>query len=78
MLEKVIHILSDYTDIPAESITADSRMIGDLGLSSLELISLLAEFEDEFSVSIDESQAMELQTVRDVVCLLESISTAKA
>ena len=53
-------------------------MIGDLGLSSLELISLLAEFEDEFSVSIDESQAMELQTVRDVVCLLESIPTAKA
>ena len=78
MLEKVIRILSDYTDIPADSITGDTRIIGDLGLSSLELIGLLAEFEDEFSVTIDESQAMELQTVKDVVCLLESIPTAKA
>ncbi|MBR6321235.1 MAG: acyl carrier protein [Lachnospiraceae bacterium] len=78
MLEKVIRILSDYTDIPAETITGDSRLIGDLGLSSLELISLLAEFEDEFSVSIDEAKAMELQTIKDVVCLVESLPAGNA
>ncbi|MBO4452509.1 MAG: acyl carrier protein [Clostridia bacterium] len=73
MLEKVIKILSEYTDIPAEKITGESRLTGDLDLSSIELVGLLVEFEKEFSVSIDEAQAVEFQTVNDVVRFLESI-----
>lgn len=78
MLEQVIAILSDYTDTPAEKITGDSRVMGDLGISSVDLIFLMGRLEDEFSVTIDETATQDLQTVKDVVRLVESLAAVKA
>ena len=73
MFEKVIGILSDYTDVPPESISGESRLIGDLGISSFELIGLICMFEEEYGVTIDESKIVELQTVNDVVEFLNGL-----
>jgi acyl carrier protein len=50
MLEKVIKILAEYTEADVSSITEESRLVADLGLSSLDVINVVVAFEDEFGI----------------------------
>ncbi len=71
MLEKVIEIISDHQGIDAATITADSRFITDLGLSSYDLVSLVSRFEDEFDIEVPDRQIKLLKTVGDAVKFIE-------
>lgn len=55
MLTTVIDILSEYTDVPKERINEDSRLIGDLGLTSLDIVNIIVRFEDEFDITINDA-----------------------
>ena len=72
MQEKVIKILTEFTDVPYESITGDSRLVGDLGITSLDVVGILSRLEEEFRFNIDESADFDFQTVNDVVSFLNS------
>ncbi len=72
MLDKVIAIISEYQGIPADSINADSRLVGDLGLSSYDVISLIGRFEDEFDIEIPDRKIKMMKTINDVVEFIES------
>ena len=50
MLDKVISIISEYQDIPADTIHADSHLVNDLGFTSYDVVSLVGKFEDEFDI----------------------------
>ena len=45
MLEKVVKIIADYQKIDPATVTPDSRLVADLGLSSLDVVMLLCQFE---------------------------------
>ena len=47
MFERTVSILKEYVDKNCV-ITMESALVDDLGLSSLEVINIVAEFEDEF------------------------------
>lgn len=68
MLEKTIEILSEYTDC---DMNADSALVDDLGLSSLEVINIVASFEDEFDIEIPDRIIPTLRTVGDIAEYLE-------
>lgn len=72
MQEKVIKILTEFTDVPYELITGDSRLVGDLGITSLDVVGILSRLEEEFRFNIDESADFDFQTVNDVVSFLNS------
>ena len=72
MQEKVIEILTEFTDVPYELITGDSRLVGDLGITSLDVVGILSRLEEEFRFNIDESADFDFQTVNDVVSFLNS------
>ena len=65
--ERVIQIISDKLALDPDQITPDSRFNEDLGADSLDVVELLMALEDEFGLTIDEEEAENIVTVRDVV-----------
>ena len=73
MLEKLREIMTQYVEIDADDITEDKRLIEDLGFNSYDFMSLLGELEEEFDVTIDESDVMDIHTVGEVIEYLENL-----
>ena len=71
MLEKIIAILSEYTDIEPEKITQETSFKNDLALDSLQLINLAGDIEEKFNVTVSDRDAMNLRTVGDVIRFVE-------
>ena len=66
-LEKVQNILADQFEVAADSISADTNIVDDLGADSLDVVELIMSVEDEFGISIADEDASELMTVAKVV-----------
>jgi acyl carrier protein len=73
MLNKVKDILLEYTEVPEERTNEDSRLIGDLGLTSLDIVNIIVRFEDEFDITVNERSIASLQTVGDVAKKLNEL-----
>ena len=71
MFDKTVEILGDFIDIDSAGITRDSALVDDLGLSSLEVINIVAAFEDEFGIEVPDRIIPTLRTVGDIVDFLE-------
>ena len=69
MYERVVGVLSDFVD--GSEITPDSALVEDLGLSSLDVINIVAAFEDEFGIEVPDRVIPTLRTVRDITDYLE-------
>ena len=65
MLEKITYLIRQYVSSDAV-IEKDSNLITDLGLTSFDLATMAADLEDEFEISIDTSEMMEIKTVSDI------------
>ena len=73
MFEDVAKILSEQLNIPQEKITIDSDIVKDLGADSLDVVELLMTLEDNTGKAIPEEKVTGVQTVGDVVNLLQSL-----
>lgn len=71
MFEQVRDIIATYKRIDPKSITMDSALVKDLGLSSLDLVSLVSIFEDTFDFELAEEAIPKISKVADIVQLLE-------
>lgn len=69
MFEKVKDIISNFTEV--EDITPESSLMGDLELTSFDLVALVAEFEAEFDIEVEDREIMDFVTVGDIVKFLE-------
>ena len=72
MLEKVISIIREYQDIPADTIHADSHLVNDLGFTSYDVVSLVGKFEDEFDIEVPDRKIKLMKTVDDIVKFIEA------
>ena len=72
MLEKVISIISEYQDILADTIHADSHLVNDLGFTSYDVVSLVGKFEDEFDIEVPDRKIKLMKTVDDIVKFIEA------
>ncbi len=73
IFEKVRDIIVRQLEVDEESVTRDTSFTDDLDVDSLTLIELIAEFEDEFDIEIDEDELEKIKTVGDVVDYLEEL-----
>lgn len=69
--ESVLHRIFAYLEQhlqqrPAAPISADSRLIADLGLDSLQSFELVAELEDHFEITVPMEALQEIVTLDDV------------
>ncbi|MCR5825408.1 MAG: acyl carrier protein [Oscillospiraceae bacterium] len=77
MFDLVVSIIADYQGIPGGRIRPDSRLVNDLGLSSFDVVSLVGRFEDAFDVEVPDRQIKTMQTVNDVVLLLQALTSGQ-
>lgn len=70
MFEKIKMILLQYTEVTA--INEDSMLQADLGLSSLDVVEIVAEFEEAFHIEIPDRDLTKFVSVRDIVEYLEN------
>ena len=74
MMDKVVSIISEYQDIPADTIHADSHLVNDLGFTSYDVVSLVGKFEDEFDIEVPDRKIKHMKTVDDIVKFLEAVT----
>mgnify|MGYP003303004398 CR=1 FL=1 len=74
MLEKIKEMLAEALNLPAEKVTAESKIVEDLGADSLDVVELLSRLEDEYGITIPDEDVESLLTVGDVVNELEKLT----
>ncbi len=71
VMRKTVELLSEITE--AEEISAESELMGDLGIGSMDLLSLLCNLEEEFNVRLPERIIRKVDTVGDMVDSISEI-----
>ena len=69
MFDEVKEIISKYTE--AENITEDLSLTNDLALTSLDVVSMVGDFEDAFDIEIADEDVMQIKTVGDILGYLK-------
>ena len=70
MFDKVKEILRKYTEV--ESITEDLSLTKDLMLTSIDVVSMVGDFEDVFDIEIVDEEIMQMKTVGDILEYLKN------
>jgi len=69
---RVKKVVSRVLKIDETEISDDANFIFDLGADSIQSIQLVAAFEEEFSIEMDEDKALEIQNIADAVNFIGS------
>ena len=69
--ERVKKIVARQLKADETEITTESNFIRDLGAESIQSIELLAAFEEEFDIDMDEDAALAVQTIGNAVGFIE-------
>lgn len=70
--DKVMDIIIKKLGVERSQITDDASFTKDLGADSLDTVELIMEFEKEFNITIEDTDAEKIQTVGQVVSYLEA------
>lgn len=72
IFEKVKELIADRLDVEdKDSISEDSSITDDLGADSLDVVDLVMDIEENFSIEIPEDQVENIKTVGDIVKYIE-------
>ncbi len=52
----------------------ENTVIRDLGLDSLDMVEMIADFEDQFNIEIPTDKINGVKTIKDLLNLIDSIS----
>jgi len=67
IIEKVKKVISEVLGVDKDKIGLEDRFVEDLGAESIQSLELVAAFEEEFNIEIDEEKALEVKTVGKAV-----------
>jgi len=74
---RVKKVIAGVLKINQENISSSANFIFDLGADSLQSLQLVAGFEEEFDIEMDEDAALGVQSVSDAVSFIKSYVDAK-
>ena len=66
MLETIRKVLAQYTEVEEDLIREDSNLQSDLDLNSFDVMNIVVEFEDTFTIEIPDEDVSRLLTVKDI------------
>jgi len=72
-LERIKKVVAELLKIEASRIQEVSRFVEDLGADSMQSIELVAAFEEEFDIEMDEDAALGVKTVGDAVVFIDRV-----
>jgi acyl carrier protein len=65
--DRVIKVTAQVMKMEPKEISPDANFAFDLGADSMQSVALIAGFEEEFNIEMDEDKAREVQTVNGAV-----------
>ena len=74
MFENVKQLLVDELQVDPDDVSMDAKLIGDLGINSIELADFVLNCEEKFGVEIDDQDIHKFLTVGDIVDYLSEIT----
>ena len=75
--ERVRQVTARMLKVDLSEVTAASHFVRDLGAESIQSIELVAAFEEEFDVEMDQDEALAVQTVGDAVKFIQATIAAQ-
>lgn len=70
--DKIKKMIAEKLNAEESKITMETTFIDDLGADSLDAVELVMDVEDEFGISFTDEETQTLQTVGDLVKLIDS------
>ena len=70
--EKFKSCAVEVLQVPAEKVTMDARFGDDLDADSLDLVELVMALEEQFDITVDESELEGIETVEQAFKLVSS------
>ncbi len=67
ILTRVKGVVSAVLKIESAEISDDANFVFDLGADSMQSVELVAGFEEEFDIEMDQDKALEVQNIDDAV-----------
>lgn len=71
MEEKIREVLSEVSGVPAGDIKDDTRLVGELGMSSFDMADMVVSMEETYGVKIPDRRFTELETVADIARVIK-------
>jgi acyl carrier protein len=65
--DRVTKVVCQVLKVEAAQVQEEHGFVSDLGAESVQSIELMAGFEEEFDIEMDEDEALSVQTVGDAV-----------
>ncbi len=73
VLDRVVQVTAKTLERDASEIKPEQNFTVDLGAESVQSIELVAMFEEEFGIEMDEDAALAVQTVGDAAEFIEKV-----
>jgi len=70
---RIKDVVARTLKIDTGRITDESRFVEDLGAESIQSVELVAAFEEEFDIEMDDEDALEVKTVGKAVEFIEKL-----
>ena len=71
MYEKICEILLNYVEEPEGGLRPETRFVEDLAMTSLDVMTMIGDVEDEFNVEIETRDLQSLHTIGEFVDYLK-------
>lgn len=65
--KRVKDVVGSVLETNSSEIADDANFVFDLGADSIQSVQLIAGFEEEFDIEMDEDKALEVQNIEDAV-----------
>ncbi len=72
VFEKLQAMIAEQLNLDKDEIKLESNIVKDLHADSLDLVETLMNIEDEWGITIADGDVADIETVGDVVKLIES------
>ena len=69
--DRVKRVVAETLRVDPDRVTDDARFVEDLGAESIQSVELVAAFEEEFDIDMDEEDALQVKNVGDAVNFIE-------
>ena len=71
--ERVAKVIAQILKVDAGQIQDSHTFTTDLGAESVQSVELMAGFEEEFDIEMDQDDALAVQTVSDAITFIEKV-----
>lgn len=71
--DRVKAVTARVLRVDLKDVKPESRFTADLGAESIQSVELVASFEEEFGIEMDEDSALSVQTVGDAVRFITQV-----